>query len=149
VAEVERAKLGAFSVTLRPASRIHWPAKGPLPHDDRIDLDVGTGDLLILDHTPSRRVLGKEPFHESLTIELLQPLAEAVPGQLRIGRVIYRAGTERLTYQSTSAMGMLALVQILPDRFVLDATLTLVTPELDVERAGSRHLTGPIVVPRR
>lgn len=148
MAEPERAKLGAFDVTLHRSARMRWPAGDVLGPDDRIDVDPGIGDLLELRYAPSRRFLGREPVHENLLIELLHPLADTQPRTLRFGRVVYRAGTERLLYQATRAVGTLTLVEATPERFVIDAALTLINPEIDVEHAGPHQLAGPIVIAR-
>ncbi len=147
MAKIERAKLSAFEAKLRPRTRMKWPGNALGP-EDGVELEPGDGDVLMLRHAPSRRFLGKEPVHESLMIELRQPLADAPPGPLRLGRVVYRAGTERLAYQATHAEGTLALVETAAKRFELDAMLTLVSPELDVDGAGSHALAGRIVVGR-
>jgi hypothetical protein len=148
MAEPERAKLGAFEANVRRATRMRWPASGVLGPEDRIEVDPGTGELLELRHAPSRRFLGREPVHESLLIELVHPLADTEPCTLRVGRVVYRAGTERLAYQATRAVGTLTLVEATPERFVIDAALTLIDPELDVERVGPHQLAGLIVIAR-
>jgi hypothetical protein len=148
MAEPERAKLGAFEASVRRATRMRWPASGVLGPEDRIEVDPGTGELLELRHAPSRRFLGREPVHESLLIELVHPLADTEPCTLRVGRVVYRAGTERLAYQATRAVGTLTLVEATPERFVIDAALTLIDPELDVERVGPHQLAGLIVIAR-
>jgi hypothetical protein len=148
MANIERAKLSAFEAKLRPGTRMRWPGGNALGPTDAVELEPGDGDLLLLRHAPSRRFLGREPVHESLMIELRHPLAEAQPGPLRLGRVVYRAGTERLAYQATRAVGTLTLVAATPKRFELDAILTLVSPELDVDGAGSHQLTGKITVER-
>ena len=142
--QLDRAKLGAFEVKLRPGTRMRWPGNALGPADG-IELEPGDGDLLMLRHAPSRRFLGREPVHESLMIELRQPLAEARPGPLRLGRVVYRAGTERLAYQATRAEGTLSLVAAEPGRFELDALLLLVSPELDTDGVGPHRLAGRIV----
>lgn len=147
MAKIERAKLSVFEVKLRPKTRMRWPGN-TLGPEDAVELEPGDGDLLMLRHAPSRRFLGREPVHESLMIELRQPLAEAQPGPLRLGRVVYRAGTERLAYQATRAEGTLSLVATGPGRFELDAMLTLVAPELDTDRAGSHAFAGKLVVER-
>jgi hypothetical protein len=148
MAEPERAKLGAFEANVRRATRMRWPASGVLGPEDRIEVDPGTGELLELRHAPSRRFLGREPVHESLLIELVHPLTDTEPCTLRVGRVVYRAGTERLAYQATRAVGTLTLVEATPERFVIDAALTLIDPELDVERVGPHPLAGLIVIAR-
>jgi hypothetical protein len=148
MAEPERAKLGAFDVTVHRGTRIRWPASGAFGPEDRIEFDPGTGDLLELRHAPSRRFLQREPVHESLLIELLHPLADTQPCTLRLGRIVYRAGTERLAYQATRAVGTLTLVEASPERFVIDAALTLINPEIDLERAGPHQLAGVIAIPR-
>jgi hypothetical protein len=148
MAEPERAKLGAFEASLRRATRMRWPASGVLGPDDRIEVDPGIGDLLELRHAPSRRFLGREPVHESLLIELIHPLADTEPRTLPLGRVAYRAGTERLAYQATRALGTLTLVEVTPERFVIDAALTLIDPELDLEHVGSHQLAGVIAIAR-
>ena len=151
--KIDRAKLSAFEVKLRPGTRMRWPGNALGP-EDGVELEPGDGDLLMLRHAPSRRFLGREPVHESLMIELRQPLAEAPPGPLRLGRVVYRAGTERLAYQATRAEGTLSLVATdapgaaAPGRFELDVMLALVSPELDTDGAGSHRLAGKIVVER-
>lgn len=147
MASAERAKLAAFEATLRPGTRMRWPADALGP-GDAVGFEPGAGDLLLLSHAPSRRFLGKEPVHESLMIELRTPLADASPGPLRFGRIVYRAGTERLAYQATRAMGTLELAAATPARFVVAAALTFVAPELDVERAGGHRLSGSIVIER-
>jgi hypothetical protein len=126
---------------------MRWPASGVLGPDDRIELDPGIGDLLELRHAPSRRFLGREPVHESLLIELAQPLVDGQPYVLRFGRVAYRAGSERLAYQATRATGTLTLVQATAERYIIDAALTLVA-DLDVEGIGTRQLAGEIVIER-
>lgn len=148
MAEPPRAKLTAFDASVRRGVRMRWPANGVLGPDDRIETAPGVGDLLELRYAPSRRFLGREPVHESLLIELLQPLAETQPCTLRLGHVVYRAGTERLTYQATRAAGTLTLVEASPERFVIDAGLTLINPELDTEHTGPRQLAGQIVIDR-
>jgi hypothetical protein len=45
-------------------------------------------------------------------------------------------------------MGTLSLIQVTPERYVIDASLTLVA-ELDVEGVGTRSLAGEIVIERR
>jgi hypothetical protein len=45
-------------------------------------------------------------------------------------------------------MGTLTLMQATPERYVIDAALTLVA-ELDVEGIGTRSLAGEIVLERR
>jgi hypothetical protein len=147
VAEPELAKLGAFDASVRRGTRMRWPASGVLGPEDRIEFDPGIGDLLELRHAPSRRFLGREPVHESLLIELAHALVDAAPHALRMGRVAYRAGTERLAYQATRAMGTLTLVQATPERYVIDAALTLIA-DFDVDRIGTRSLTGEIVIER-
>jgi hypothetical protein len=148
MAKPELAKLGAFETSVRRATRVRWPASGGLGAEDRIDFEPGPGDLLELRHAPSRRFLGREPTHESLLIELAQPLPDAGPSVLRFTRVVYRAGTDRLAYQATRAMGTLTLIQVTPERHIIDASLTLVA-ELDVEGIGTRSLAGEVVIERR
>jgi hypothetical protein len=148
MADTERAKLNAFEAKLRGKTSMCWPGGNTLGPEAAIELEPGEGDLLMLRHAPSRRFLGREPVHESLMIELRQPLAEAPPGPLRLGRVVYRAGTERLAYQATRAVGTLSLVAATPTRFELDAMLTLVSPELDVDGVGSHQLAGKITLER-
>lgn len=148
MAEPERARLGAFDASVRRGTRMRWPDSGVLGPDDRIEFDPGAGDLLELRHAPSRRFLSREPVHESLLIELVHPLADTQPCTLRLGRVVYRAGTERLAYQATRAVGTLTLVEASPERFVIDAALTLINPELDLERVGPHQLAGVIVLAR-
>lgn len=148
MAEPERAKLGAFDVSVRRGTRMRWPTVDVLGPDDRIDVDPGVGDLLELRYAPSRRFLGREPVHENLLIELLHPLADPQPRTLRFGRVVYRAGTERLVYQATRAVGTLTLVEATPKRVVIDAALTLIAPEIDVDHAGPHQLSGQIVIAR-
>jgi hypothetical protein len=148
MADIERAKLNAFEAKLRPRTGMRWPGGNTLAPGDGVELEPGDGDLLLLRHAPSRRFLGREPVHESLMIELRQPLADAQPGPLKMGRVVYRVGTERLAYQATRAVGTLSLVAATPKRFELDVMLTLVSPELDVDGAGTHQLTGKISVER-
>jgi hypothetical protein len=147
VAKPELARLGAFDASVRRGTRMRLPASGALGPEDRIDFDPGIGDLLELRHAPSRRFLGREPVHESLLIELAQPLVESSPHVLRFVRVAYRAGTERLAYQSTRATGTLTLVQATPERYIIDAALTLVA-DFDVDGIGVRSLAGEIVIER-
>jgi hypothetical protein len=142
------APLTAFDASVRRGARLRLPADRPLGTAERIEVDPGIGDLLELRHAPSRRFLGREPVHESLMIELARPLAGAALGTLALGRVAYRAGSERLTYQATRAVGTLTLVEVSPARFTIDAALTLIDPELDVDRVGSRALVGSIVIAR-
>jgi hypothetical protein len=150
----ERAKLGAFEASLRRGARMRWPASGVLGLDDRIEFDPGTGDLLELRHAPSRRFLRREPVHEILLIELAHALADikpgkpGAPGTLRLGRVVYRAGTDRLAYQSTRSVGTLTLAEASPERFVIDAALTLINPEIDSDHIGAHQLAGVIVLER-
>lgn len=148
MAEPGRAKLGAFDASLRRGTRVRWPASGELGADDRIELAPGAGDLIELRHAPSRRFLGREPVHESLLLELIHPIPDTAPSTLRIGGVVYRAGTERLAYQATRAVGTLTLVEATPERYVIDAALTLIDPELDVDRVGPHRLAGQIVIAR-
>jgi hypothetical protein len=148
MAEPERAKLGAFDINLRRATRMRWPASGTLGPEDRIDFDPGTGDLLELRHAPSRRFLRREPVHENLFIELTHPLADTQPCTLRLGRILYRAGTDRLTYQATRSVGTLTLIEATPQRFVIDTALTLINPEIDVEHLGPHQLAGILTIPR-
>jgi hypothetical protein len=148
VAEPDRAKLGAFDASVRRGARIRWPASGALGPDDRIEFDPGIGDVLELRHAPSRRFLRREPVHESLLIELAHPLADTQPGTLRLGRITYRAGTDRLAYQATRSVGTLTLVEASPERFVIDAALTLINPELDTEHVGPHQLAGVIIIAR-
>jgi hypothetical protein len=148
VAEPERAKLTAFDAGVRRGLRMRWPASGVLGPEDQIGTDPAIGDLLELRYAPSRRFLGREPVHESLMIELVHPLPDTQPCTLRLGRVVYRAGTERLTYQATRAVGTLILVEVSPDRYVIDAALTLISPEVDTEHTGARQLAGQIVIER-
>lgn len=147
MADQPRAKLPAFEVSVRRNARIKWAAGGTLGPDDRIDVGPGMGDILELRHAPSRRFLGREPVHESLLIELVQPLATAPLGVLKLGRIVYRAGTDRLAYQATQAVATLSLVESTPDRRVIDAAITLINPDLDTERAGSHALAGLVIVP--
>lgn len=147
MANPELAKLGAFDASVRRGTRMRWPPSGALGPEDRIDFDPGTGDLLELRHAPSRRFLGREPVHESLLIELAQPLVDTSPHALRFVRVAYRAGTERLAYQSTRAAGTLTLVQATPERYIIDAALTLIA-DFDVDGIGVRSLAGEIVIER-
>lgn len=128
---------------------MRWPASGVLGPDDRIEVDPGIGDLLELRHAPSRRFLGREPIHEVLLIELVHRLAETQPCMLRLGRVVYRAGAERLVYQATRAVGPLTLVEATPERFVIDAALTLMSPEIDLDHRGPHRLAGQIVIGAR
>jgi hypothetical protein len=148
VAEPPRAKLAAFDAALRRGTRMRWPASGAPGPNDRVETDPGTGDLLDLRHAPSRRFLGKEPVHENLLIELVHPLADTQPAALRLGRVVYRAGNDRLLYQATRAVGSLTLVEATAERFVIDAALTLINPEIDLEHAGTHQLVGQIVIAR-
>ena len=148
MAEPGRAKLAAFDASLRRGTRMRWPASGVLGADDRIETDPGTGDLLELRHAPSRRFLGREPIHETLSIEIVQPLADTQPCTLRLGRVVYRSGNDRLLYQATRSVGTLTLVEATPERFVIDAGLTLINPEIDLEHVGPHQLAGQIVIAR-
>jgi hypothetical protein len=65
---------------------------------------------------------------------------------LRFGRVVYRAGSERLVYQATDAVGTVMLMEATPTRCAIEAQLTLINPELDLEDTGSHALAGHIVV---
>lgn len=148
MAEPARAKLAAFDVTLRRATRIRWPERGVYGPEDRVAFDPGITDLIDLRYAPSRRSLGREPVHENLLIELAQPLSGSVPSLLRIHRVLYRAGTDRLTYQSTQVVGTLTLVEATPDHYLIDAGLSLINPEIDLEHRGTYPLAGRVAVPR-
>lgn len=144
-----QSKLGAFDVALRPQTRMRWPS-AVLHPEDRIELEPGAGDLLILGHAPSRHFSGREPIHQSLMIELARPLAESTAGALALDRVAYRAGAERLAYQTTSAAGTVILLEARADGYELSVELMLLAPELGLELggAGSRQLSGVIFVPR-
>jgi hypothetical protein len=145
VAERSRGALSAFHATLRRGARLRWPAAGLAP-TDAIDVEPGAGDLLLLSRAPATRFLAREPRHESLLIELRTPLADSAAGALRWGRIVYRAGTERLCYQATRAQGTLTLVDAGIDHYAIDALLSLLTPELDAEGLGAYHLAGRVTV---
>lgn len=148
MAEAQRAKLSAFETSIRFGTVMKWP-KQELSGDDSIGFEPGPADLLILSHAPSRRFLGRDPVHESLMIEIRPPLGDAPqPGPLRFGRVVYRAGAERLAYQATRAMGTLALAEAAPKKLVIELNLTLMAPEVDWDKVGAHHLAGPITVVR-
>jgi hypothetical protein len=124
---------------------MRWPASGRYG-TERVEFEPGPGDLLELRYAPSRRFLGREPVHENLLIELSHPLPEAAPVTLATARVLYRAGSDRITYQTSTAVGTLTLVEATPARYVLNAALSLLTPEIDFEHRGQHQLAGQIVV---
>ncbi|MEZ4362415.1 MAG: hypothetical protein R3B48_19655 [Kofleriaceae bacterium] len=147
-----RIQLGAFDAKLRRRTALRWP-EGALGPEVRVELVEGASDLLLLDHTPSRRFSGREPVHQSLMIELSAPLEEALAAgappagrPLTWRRLVYRAGTERVTYQATAAMGSIVLLEMRGDAVALQLELRLVA-ELDVEGVGSRQLDGVVLVP--
>ncbi|HRC54752.1 MAG: hypothetical protein IPI49_05535 [Myxococcales bacterium] len=148
MANAWRDKLGAFEVELRPATKMRWPRPALRP-DDRIDFEAGEGDLLLCSHAPSRHFSGREPIHQSLMMELASPLSQSAAGTLALGRVVVRAGAERLAYQTTSVAGTVILLESRPDSYELDIDLLLVAPELDLGLAGAGKLSGVIRVPRR
>lgn len=147
MASAWQSKLGAFDVELRPHTHMRWPS-AVLHPEDRIDLEAGAGDLLILGHAPSRHFSGREPIHQSLMIELARPLAVSTAGALALARVAYRAGAERLAYQTTSVAGSVILLESRADGYELSIELMLVAPELELASAGSRQLSGVVFVPR-
>lgn len=138
-------KLSAFDATLRPRARLGWPPAG-LSAGDSIGFIDGPGDVLLLSHAPSRRFSRREPVHQSLILELMYPLAESRPGPLLLGRVVYRAGDERLLYQATTALGSVLLLEVRADDYLLDLELTMTSPELDVQGSGARELLGTLLV---
>ncbi len=147
VAGIDRSALNGFEVRLRPATGLRWPAGQRLGPGEAIEFAPSDTDLLLLGHAASRSPDG-EPVHQSLMIELGRVLADCRPGPVPLRRLVYRASGERLTYQATRAKGTLVLVTANADRYVLTATLSLVAPDLDVERVGARLLAGTIHVSR-
>jgi hypothetical protein len=148
VAEGLRVDLAVFDVELRPSTQMRWPAQGSYGAEDRVEFEPGAGDLLALRHAPSRRFLRREPVHENLMIELVAPLATSALATLRTGRVLYRAGSDRITYQSSRAVATLVLVTATSERWVIDASISLIAPEIDSEERGVHQLSGQIVVAR-
>lgn len=148
MAEALRADLAVFDVELRPSTQMRWPAQGDPGAEDRVEFEPGGGDLLALRHAPSRRFLRREPVHENLMIELAEPLAHAALATLRTGRVLYRAGSDRIVYQASRAAVTLVLVTATPARYVIDASVSLIAPEIDSEHRGVHQLSGQIIVAR-
>ncbi len=147
MAEPWQYKLGAFEAELRVGTCLRWPAETLAPRDV-VELVRGDGDVLLLSHSPSRHFGGREPVHQSLMLELPRPLARAAVGAQALGRVVYRAGAERLLYQTTSIAGTVILLEAGPDSYELSLDLTLVAPELDATGGSSRQLSGVVRVAR-
>ena len=143
-----QVSLSSFDARLRPGTALRWPLGQRLGPDEAIELVPAATDLLILGYTAARKLDTREPVHESLMIELSRALADSRPGPLPLGRVVFRIGTERLTYQATRVTGTIGLVASGPDRFVLSAILNLHTPELDLDGIGPRTLSGTVRLPR-
>jgi hypothetical protein len=144
-AVADRASIGlaAFDARLQRHARMRWPGTELAP-DDPIEVETGPGDLLLLRHAPSRRFIGGEPTHQSLMIELTQPLTSALPGALALGKIVYRMGTERIMYQSTSAAGTVLLRTSTAAGSEFEITLRFDAPQLDVEALGRRQLSGTV-----
>ena len=143
-----RGTLGGFDARLRLQTGLRWPVGERLGPGEAIELTRAPLDLLVLAHQAPVRGPRGELEHETLMIELARPLAECKPGLVPVRRLVYRRGSERLTYQATRVVGSIALVAVTPEDFVLAATLSLVAPDLDLDGLGPRLLAGTIRVPR-
>ncbi|HVV86324.1 MAG TPA: hypothetical protein VHE35_24880 [Kofleriaceae bacterium] len=145
---VGRGTLSGFDARLRASTGLRWPLGQRLGAGEAIELTAADTDLLTLARHPAQRSLRGELIHETLMIELGRALADCRPGLVPIRRLVYRCGTERLTYQATRAVGTLALVAVSPERHVLAAALNLIAPDLDLDGIGPRLLAGTILLPR-
>jgi hypothetical protein len=148
MADVGPSSLTAFEATLRCRTAMRWQGE-QLDPEATVELVPAATDLLVLSHRPSSRFLRSQPVHATLMLELATSLDEAVPGPLPFARAMFRAGTDRLAYQCTHVLGSLTLVETSGGHVVLEGSLSLVDPELDVEGAGGRLLTGTMHVATR